>query len=146
MPADAASTLQMALATPLGDTLHFKSMSGFEEMSRLFEYQVLAVSDDSAVAPDDLLGTLVAVSIEAADDSPRWFHGVVASFGIEGVVGRLFSYRLTLRPWLWLLTRSANLRIYQDQTAPDIIKAVFGEYAGNFVDSRVKAFIETTHG
>ncbi len=134
MPADAASTLQMALATPLGDTLRFKSMSGFEEMSRLFEYQVLAVSDDPAVAPDDLLGTSVAVSIEAADDSPRWFHGVVASFGIEGVVGRLFSYRLTLRPWLWLLTRSANLRIYQDQTAPDIIKAVFGEYAGNFVD------------
>ena len=38
--------LQMALSSPLGDALRFVSMSGQEEISRLFEYQVQAISDE----------------------------------------------------------------------------------------------------
>ncbi len=129
-----ATPLQMELVTSLGDTLKFRSMSGHEKVSRLFEYQVLAVSDDKAVAADDLLGTSVAVSLGVGDDAKRWFHGVVAGFGIDGVEGRHFTYRLTLRPWLWLLTRAANVRIFQEMTAPDIIKEVFGAYTSTFVD------------
>ena len=128
------TTLQMELVT-VGDLpLQFKSMSGREEVSRLFEYQVIAVSDSQTVASDDILGKTVAVSLEVADGTLRWFHGVVASFGIDGVVGRQFSYRITMRPWLWLLTRGANVRIFQEQSVPDIIKSVFQEYNGNVVD------------
>ncbi len=129
-----STPLQMELVADAAPALRFKSMSALEEVSRLFEFQVIAVCDDMGIAADDLLGTNVAVSLEVADDTKRWFHGVVAGFGIDGVEGRLFSYRLTVRPWAWLMTRSANVRIFQQMSTPDIVKQVFGEYTGTFVD------------
>ncbi|MDE2396865.1 MAG: type VI secretion system tip protein VgrG [Burkholderiales bacterium] len=129
-----ATPLQMKLVTALGETLLFRSMSAHEEVSRLFEFQVIGLSESEALDPNAILGTPAKVSLEVADDTQRWFHGIVAAFGIDGVDGRLFRYRLTLRPWLWLLTRSAGLRIYQQQSALDIVKTVFGDYSGAFVD------------
>ena len=130
----ASKPFQMALKTSVGSKLRFVSMSAQEEVSRLFELQIVAVSDDGAITADDLLGKPAAVSLELANGSTRWFHGIVASFGIEGGEGRLHSYRLAVRPWLWLLTRSADLRIFQDKSVPDIIKTLFAEYSGSVVD------------
>ncbi len=128
------SALQMALVTSPDKKLNFRSMSAHEEVSRLFEYQITASSDDASVLADDLLGKPVAVSLAVADGSLRWFHGIVASFGIEGGDGRYHSYRITARPWLWLATRSANIRIFQAKSAPDIVKAVLSAYPGEVVD------------
>ncbi|MBE0547234.1 MAG: type VI secretion system tip protein VgrG, partial [Rubrivivax sp.] len=135
----------MELVTEVGDKLHFKSMSAHEEISRLFEYQIIAISDDPAVSADDLLGTNIAVSMEVADGTKRWFHGIVASFGVEGVQGRYFTYRITARPWTWLLTRSADVRIFQDMSTPDIVKAVFGEYTSTFVDQLSGSYAPRTY-
>ena len=130
-----AEPLQMELVTSADLGLKFRSMVADEEVSRLFEFQVVAISPDVAISADDVLGTNAAVSVEvAAEGAKRWFHGVVAAFGVEGADGRDISYRLTLRPWLWLLTRRANVRIFQEMTAPDIIKEIFGEYTSTFVD------------
>ena len=145
MPEDTPPPLQMTLVTSPDLGLKFKSLSGQEEMSRLFEYQVIAVSEDQTVSADDILGKNVAASIEVADGTQRWFHGVVAAFGIDGVQGRLFSYRLTLRPWLWLLTRSSNVRIFQNQSTLDIVKAVFGEYTSTFVDETSGSYNPRTY-
>jgi len=139
------TALQMELVTSPDLGLKFKSMSAQEEVSRLFEFQIVAVSEDPAISADDLLGTNAAVSMEVADGSKRWFHGVVAGFGIEGVVGRLFSYRLTVRPWAWLMTRSADMRIFQEMTAPDIIKQVFGEYTSTFADELSGSYATRTY-
>jgi type VI secretion system secreted protein VgrG len=127
--------LQMSLNTPFGDQLKFRSMSALEEMSRLFELQVIAISEDPALDVDTILGLAAQISLEVADDTKRWFHGIVVAFGLEGVDGRHFTYRLTLRPWLWLLTRSSNLRIWQEMTALDIVKDVFSAYEHNLVDN-----------
>ncbi len=139
------TALQMELVTSPDLGLKFKSMTAQEEISRLFEFQVVAVSEDPAISADDLLGTNVAVSMEVADDSKRWFHGIVAGFGIEGVEGRLFSYRLTVRPWAWLMTRSADMRIFQAMTAPDIVKQIFGEYTSTFVDELSGSYATRTY-
>ena len=128
------NTLQMVLSTSPPSDLHFRSMSGREEVSRLFEYQVVALSDKHDIAADDLLGHNAAVEVDLGDDGKRHFHGLIAAFGIEGVDGRYFKYRLTLRPWIWLMTRSADIRIFQDKTAAEIIKAVLGEYTGTVKD------------
>ena len=126
--------MQMALVTSPDKNLKFRSMSAHEEVSRLFEYQITASSEDGEVLADDLLGKPVAVSLAVADGSLRWFHGLVASFGIEGGDGRYFSYRITARPWLWLLTRSANVRIFQAKSTPVIVKEVMQSYPGEVVD------------
>ena len=140
-----AEPLQMDLVTSADLGLKFRSMVAEEEVSRLFEFQVIAISEDVSVAADDLLGTSAAVSVEVAEGAKRWFHGVVASFGIEGAEGRSISYRLTLRPWLWLLTRRANVRIFQEMTAPDIIKEIFGEHTSTFVDELSATYATRTY-
>ena len=143
--ADDALPIQMKLVCDAAPSLHFKSMSALEEVSRLFELRVVAVSDDNDVGADDVLGKPAAVSIEVADGQLRWFHGVVAAFGIDGVEGRRYSYRLVLRPWLWLLTRSADLRIFQEMSALEIVKQVFGDYTGNFVDETTGSYGTRTY-
>jgi type VI secretion system secreted protein VgrG len=85
------------------------------------------------------------VSIEVADGEKRWFHGIVAAFGIDGVDGRHFRYRITARPWVWLMTRAANIRIFQEMTAPDIVKQVLGEYTGTVVDELTGSYGTRTY-
>jgi type VI secretion system secreted protein VgrG len=48
--------------------------------------------------------------------------------------GKLVSWRLQLRPWLWLLTRRSDNRIFQNMTVEAIIKEVFEKYTGVTVD------------
>jgi type VI secretion system secreted protein VgrG len=127
--------LQMELVTAFGDKLQFRSMSALEEVSRLFELQIVAISESADLDADAVLGSAAAVSLETGPDRKRWFHGIVAAFGLEDIQGRFYTYRLTLRPWLWLLTRSSNLRIWQEMTALDIVKDVFSAYEHNLVDN-----------
>ena len=79
-----ATNLQMKLVTKGGLDLQFRSMSAVEEMSRLFEFQIVAVSKTRDIAVDDVLGKPVAVAVETAKNKWRWFHGLAASFGIDG--------------------------------------------------------------
>ena len=45
--------------------------------------------------------------------------------------GRYIRYFAVVRPWLWFLTRTADCRIFQEMTVPDIVKKVFGEEPTN---------------
>src|SRR5262249_27126055 len=40
-----------------------------------------------------------------------------------------YTYRLTVHPWLWFLTRTADCRIFQEKTVPDIIKEIFADHS-----------------
>lgn len=126
-----APALQMKLITAVGDKLDIRSIQGAEAVSQLFAYDILALSDDATISADDLLGTPVAVGVETRDGTQRWLNGLVASFGIEGVDGRFFRYRLVMRPTPWLLTRASNLRIFQQKSVVDIVKAVLADYSVN---------------
>ena len=42
----------------------------------------------------------------------------------------MHGYQASLRPWLWFLTRTTDCRIFQDQSVPDIVAAVFGDHGG----------------
>ena len=54
--------------TPPVEGLYFRSLSGVEEVSRLFEYQVVVITEDSALDLSGLLGKPAAVSVEVAED------------------------------------------------------------------------------
>ncbi len=41
------------------------------------------------------------------------------------MLGRYHRYYATVRPWLWFLSRTADCRIFQELTVPDIVKQVF---------------------
>ena len=128
----------MEISTPLGpDVLLFRSMSAMEELGRLFEYRIEVLCERNDVDPDELLGKNVTVKLELADGSQRPFDGCVTRFASAGVVGRYHRYLITARPWLWLLTRASDCRIFQQKSVPDIIKEIFDKYAVAAFENRL---------
>src|SRR6185503_15754684 len=119
----------MEIDTPLGpDVLLFHRMRATEEISRLPEYQLELLSPKSDINLDDILGKSVTVKVALPDDRIRYFGGHVIRFVQGGSYGRYFRYSAVVRPWLWFLTRTADCRIFQDISVPDIVKKVFAEH------------------
>src|SRR4029434_5264039 len=116
----------MEVVTPLGEDLLFYRLHAREEVSRLSEFELDLLSLKRNVKPDDVLGKSFTVKLELPNDKTRYFNGYVTRFSQGGMHGRYHTYRATLRPWLWFLTRTADCRIFQEKTVPEIVKAVFG--------------------
>jgi type VI secretion system secreted protein VgrG len=122
-----------AAETPLGeDVLVFYRMTGTEQLGRLFEYDLELLSERTYIQLADMLGKNVTVRMqlpEARGAGARYFNGFVTRFSYLGMRGmRYGAYRATLSPWLWFLTRTADCRIFQNQTVPDIIESVFQDH------------------
>jgi type VI secretion system secreted protein VgrG len=119
----------MEIVTPLGgDELLFHGMQGQEEMSRPFEYCVDLLSPRHDIDMDEILGQNVSIRLALSDDRTRCFNGCVTRFSQRDCYGRYVRYFAVVRPWLWLLTRTADCRIFQDMTVPEILKAVFADH------------------
>ena len=119
----------MEIVTPLGeDVLLFHSMNAREEMNRLFEYHVDLLSARDDINLDEILGKNVTIKLALPQDETRFFNGYVTRFSQGGTLGRFRRYHATIRPWLWFLTRTTDCRIFQEQTVPDILKAVFADH------------------
>ena len=119
----------ITLKSPLpAKDLMFESMTASAGLSMLGEMQLGLVSEKADLKPEDLLGKPMTVSVALRDDKMRHFHGYVTRFGIGARRGRYFGYQASVRPWLWFLTRTADCRIFQEQSVPDIVKTVFGDH------------------
>jgi type VI secretion system secreted protein VgrG len=117
---------KIQVVTPLGeDELLFYQMHGRESLNEPFEYRLELLSYKADIDPAQLLGKNITVSVQLTDGAWRYFHGCVTRFGQYDNLNVFSYYRATLRPWLWFLTRRSNCRIFQNKTAPDIIKQVF---------------------
>lgn len=122
------------LTTPLSDqeTLLFSSLSGADHISKCFEFTVLAHSFDPNIAGTDLLGQMASVAAATNPEEPdelRYFHGMVDQFRFEGNDDAdMFVYRLVLRPKLWLLSKTTDNRIFQEQSVEDIISFILSEH------------------
>lgn len=131
------------IATVLGkDVLHVESLSGTEGMSRLFNLELDLVSESQDLSFEEIVGTGVTVTVDLLWGGKRFFHGVVNRFvqvtggGTVGDDTRVSKYRATVVPWLWLLCRSAESRIYQNLSIPDIVEKVFKDHG--FSDYELK--------
>ena len=118
----------LTVTTPLGEeAFAISSLSGREHLGRPFEYELSLVSEDETIDANDMLGQPVGVALQLGEEGTRHFHGICVEFGYARGEGRSHIYRVVLRPWFWLLTRRTDCRIFQKQTIPDIIEAVFSD-------------------
>jgi len=131
------------ISTVLGkDVLLVEAFSGNEGMSRLFSYELSLLSENQAVAFEEIIGTGVTVSLDLPWGGRRFFNGIVSRFtqtsggGTSGDDTRVSHYRATIVPWFWLLTRSAESRIFQNMSVPDIVEQVFQDHG--FTDFQLK--------
>jgi type VI secretion system secreted protein VgrG len=121
----------LAIDTPLGtDKVLLLSMYGNDSIGRLFQYEIDIVSVSNPIEPRDILGKNVSIRLELlAENHTRYFNGYISRISLIAVdetaqSKRLFTYRATMVPWVWFLTRKADCRIFQEMTVPDILKKI----------------------
>jgi type VI secretion system secreted protein VgrG len=137
---------QISVKGPLElDVLLFRSMRGNDRLSDLSEYRVELLSEKKDIKFGDVLGKPMTIELKLQSGGTREFNGIVAGFSSAGGFGKFTSYHAVLRPWLWLLSRSSDCRIFQEKSVLDIVKDVFEKpvYAG-LADFSV-AFLEKTY-
>jgi uncharacterized protein involved in type VI secretion and phage assembly len=127
----------MEITSPFGDAVRFETMQAREELGRLAEYDITVLSAKETLLPKDILGQGVTVIHNGLEAGPRHFNACVTRFGLVGVEGRYFRYRIVAHTWLWLLTRSADCRIFQNKSVPDIVREIFGKYPDASFDFRL---------
>ena len=132
------------ITSPLGpDVLLLNEMGGDEELGRLFSYELQLNSLDANIDLNQLLGKPMSVSLQLADGGERYFHGLVARCSQNIDQGQFASYQVTLRPWLWLLSRTSDCRIFQNLSIPQIIKQVFRDLGfSDFEDALSRPYRE----
>jgi type VI secretion system secreted protein VgrG len=118
---------EIALGTPLGkDKLMLTAFKGKEEMSRLFEFQLDVISTNLNVTAKDIVGKSLTWLLTRGSAEPRYFNAIVSRLSSGALQGRdMRHYRLEVVPWLWLLTRTTDCRIFQNKSAPEIIEQIF---------------------
>ncbi|MBU2961475.1 type VI secretion system tip protein VgrG [Citreicella sp. C3M06] len=130
MPARIA-TLETPIALP-EDSLKFAALSGFDEISRCFEFRVSALCQDDLVLAPDILGReccVTALTNEEDDGQIRYFSGICDSLSFDGNdEDEQFRYTLVLRPALALLDKTRDNRIFQEMSVPDIVSALLDQH------------------
>jgi type VI secretion system secreted protein VgrG len=118
----------IAIETPLGkDVLLLQGCVGHEGISRLFRFDLDLLSEDSSISRDKIVGQNITITLALTDGSERYFNGFVSRFVQSGKGERFTHYRAEMVPWLWFLTRTADCRIFQNKTVPDIILKIFND-------------------
>jgi type VI secretion system secreted protein VgrG len=121
----------ITMTSSVGDSLILMRMHGEEALGRLYAYEIEAISRDVRVDLRSLLGTAVAVTVKTPQGYTRYFHGIVAEGeqrGFEVIQDvRYAVYGLRVVPKPWLLTRTADCRIFKNQSVPDIVKTVLAD-------------------
>jgi type VI secretion system secreted protein VgrG len=68
----------------------------------------------------------------------RFYSGILVAAQCTGPSQVDYTgYRLTLRPWLYLLSKTTDCRIFENKTAPQIIKEVFSDRGFTDFDSKL---------
>jgi type VI secretion system secreted protein VgrG len=108
--------------SPLGkDVLALARFDGSEGVSELFEYRVEALSHKENLNFDKALGQNCCVTFKTPNGPDRHFNGVMVEAQWVGAFEDQFIYRVVLRPWLWLLSRTSDCRIWHNKSVKDII-------------------------
>ena len=97
-------------------------------MSTLFGFELALISQDAQLPLKTLIGQPALLDIELASGGSRYIHGCISRFSLQGSDGGLARYSATLSPWLWMLSRRFDSRIFQEQTIEDMVRPVFAAY------------------
>ena len=124
------------MSVPHADDVVVRRMTAVERLGQPFEFCVSLESKAVSLKFEDFLGQPATVHIDLPRGGQRHYSGIVTSFGQTAVDGETYQFQAVLRPWFWLLTRTADCRIFQNLSVPDIFKAVCSELG--FTDYKLK--------
>ncbi|WNI62538.1 type VI secretion system tip protein TssI/VgrG [Enterobacter asburiae] len=118
--------------------LLFWKLSGREAMSESFALTLTLLGTDARIDRSKLLGQPVTVTIPTQNLlTSRYINGKVTRVAVSAVelTGTRYAvYQLMVEPDLWPMKRDRNLRIFQGQTVPQIVKTLLAEHQVNVED------------
>ncbi len=116
-----------SLKTPLGENVLVLTRFDLGEgISELYEGRVEAISE-TRVDADSAVGQHCTVVMRSHSEHERIFDGILVETQYLGLRNVFHTYRLVLKPWLWLLSRTTDCDIFQEMSVPDIIRKVFSD-------------------
>ncbi|MCL2894502.1 type VI secretion system Vgr family protein [Brenneria tiliae] len=118
--------------------LLFWKLDGSEALSDSFSFVLTLLGTDARIDRSHLLGQPVTVTLPTQNLlANRYLNGKVTRVAVSAVElsgTRYAVYTLTVEPDLWPMKRDRNLRIFQEQTVPQIVKTLLAEYQVNVED------------
>ncbi len=122
------------LTTDLGkDALLLLNLFASERLSESYTVTLEAFSE-TAQPIHTLLGTAIGIAFESGDDANvnRDFGGILWEYSELGAYDRGYRYQLVVRPQTDVLTLNKRNRIFQNQSAVDIVTSLLtGPYSAN---------------
>lgn len=126
--------LQLKTSLEGDDTLILHEFSGTEGISRLFGFNLNMSSHDTNIAPDKIIGRAVTIQLNANQNNPRYFHGIVEQFQAGEISESTRRYQAHIMPWLKFLSYTSDCRIFQNKSVIDIAQLLFNEFKFNDYD------------
>src|ERR1700756_907076 len=128
MPTYTQATHRISVSTPLGDdVMLLRGFSGSEAISQLFHFDLDLLSENDSINFQDIVGKNVTLRIFDSDGAERYWNGFISRLSQGAQDRRLTAYRAPMVAWLWVLTRTADCRIFQNKAVPDIIQKIFSD-------------------
>lgn len=128
--ANGGAKVFLSVTTSGGTSFTLNDFYGVERLSDLFEYNLIMTAQDRDISFDSLMGQSATVSITVGS-LVRTYNGIIGRFEQDGTPFKPLDmwsvYKATLYPKLWLLTFSGQCRIFQNQSALDIITSVLSD-------------------
>lgn len=126
-----------AIKTKLADdVLVLRGFRGEEHLSQPFTLYAELSSKDPAIALGDLIASPVGIRLDLGKKGTRYFHGYISKITQMPGDSDGARYEAVIVPWLWLLTRTSDCRIFQEMSVIDIIQKVFRD--AGFTDYKNK--------
>jgi type VI secretion system secreted protein VgrG len=118
--------LDVAIASPISDTLSLLSLEGTEGLSETFSFSLELACANPSLDLNAALMQPIAVTYNLPGGQTQVLHGIVTAFsqGAQSEDGSV-TYFARIEPWLALLRMNTNQRIFQNQTVPQILEKVF---------------------
>lgn len=100
---------------------------GFEAISRLYEFDIMLVSDEPDIDMDRVMSTPARLLIHTMDGEDAAVNGVLSVFEQLHQIDGWFFYRAVLVPRLWWLTLNRSHRVFIKESLDVIVSRLLKE-------------------
>ncbi len=111
-----------------GFVLAFDGLTATEELGRPFLIELSLSTSKAQGKIESMLGSNATVTMTDEAKKKTYFNGIVTRAAYTGMSGGAYRYHIELRPWIWLLTRTADCKIFQQMAPFDIITKIFQDH------------------
>ncbi len=105
------------------DTFEVVRFRGEEGISRLFQFDIVLISEDPEVDIDSVLQNPAVFSIHRGEED-RKIHGIVSEFEQMHEVDQYTFYQASLVPRIWLSDLYKENQLFLDKSVPEIIEEI----------------------